>query len=83
MLVLHYGTNKGRTVIYISNFVGGNAITSNAIGKKRCDEYGASLALVMIKIQQSSHALIVKRVLSRIKRVVYYKHHVQVQYLLD
>ena len=61
MLVLHYGTNKGRTVIYNSNFVGGNAITSNAIGKKGCDEYGASLALVMINIQQSSHALIVEK----------------------
>ena len=57
MLVLHYETNKGRTVVYNSHFGDSNAITS----EKSCDQYGASLALVMINIQQSSHALIVEK----------------------
>ena len=46
---------------YHSYFGDSNAITSNAIGKKSSDPYGASLALVMINIQHSSHALAVKK----------------------
>ena len=59
MLVLHYGTYKGRTVVYNSEFGDSNAITS--IEKNSCAQYGASLALVMINVQQSSHGLIVEK----------------------
>ena len=59
MLVIHYGTYKGRTVVYNSEFGDSNAITS--IEKNSCAQYGASLALVMINVQQSSHALIVEK----------------------
>ena len=58
ILILHYKTNRGKTLVYDCNFGHNNDI----INGERCEKYGASLALIMIDIPCSfSHPLIIDR----------------------
>uniref|UniRef100_A0A1X7UGI3 Uncharacterized protein n=1 Tax=Amphimedon queenslandica TaxID=400682 RepID=A0A1X7UGI3_AMPQE len=55
ILILHYKTNKGKTMVHGCKLGYNNDI----INKERCEKYGASLALIMMAVPNTSLPLII------------------------
>ena len=58
MLILHYKTGKGKTMVQDCKFIHNHYINN----EERCEKYGSSLALMMLKVPNNSiHPLIILR----------------------